>query len=65
VKGLGQLERPLAGIKHGDLKDDAALSAQLRSIDVTLKTLLRKNTLCDCSCEECLAGDCEDCSDDE
>jgi hypothetical protein len=41
------------------------LAAQLRSIDVTLKSLLRKNTLCDCNCEECLAGDCEDCSDDE
>jgi hypothetical protein len=32
-------------------------------IDATLKSLLRKNTVCDCDCEECLAGDCEDCSD--
>lgn len=32
-----------------------------RTIDVALKSLLRKNSLCDC--EECLDGDCENCSD--
>jgi hypothetical protein len=49
--------RDKAWRRHGDV------AAQLRSIDAALKTLLRKNTLCDCDCEECLAGDCEDCSD--
>jgi hypothetical protein len=63
VKSLSQVERLLAGVKRADVTGDAA--AQLRSIDATLKSLLRKNTLCDCDCEECLAGDCEDCSDDE
>jgi HK97 family phage prohead protease len=63
VKSLAQVERLLSGIKHGDVTSDAALASQLRSIDIALKTLLRKNTLCDCDCEECLAGDCEDCSD--
>jgi hypothetical protein len=55
----------LSGIKHGDVTGDEALAAQLRSIDVALKNLLRKSTLCDSDCEECLAGDCEDCSDPE
>jgi hypothetical protein len=35
---------------------------QLRSIDLTLKTLLRKDALCECDCPECSIGDCEDCS---
>jgi HK97 family phage prohead protease len=65
VKSLAQVERLLSGIKHGDVTGDAALAAQLRTIDAALKSLLRKNTLCDCNCEECLAGDCEDCSDPE
>lgn len=65
IKSLAQVERLLSGIKHGDVSGDVALAAQLRSIDAALKSLLRKNTLCDCNCEECLAGDCEDCSDPE
>jgi hypothetical protein len=65
VKSFAQVERLLSGIKHGDVTGDAALAGQLRSIDVALKTLLRKNTFCDCNCDECLAGDCEDCSDDQ
>jgi len=59
------VERLLSGIKHGDVTSDAALAAQLHNIDLTLKSPLRKNVLCDCSCEECLACHCEDCSDDE
>jgi hypothetical protein len=63
VKSLAQVERLLSGIKRDDVSGD--LAAQLRSIDATLKSLLRKNTLCECDCPECLAGDCEDCSDPE
>jgi hypothetical protein len=63
VKSLAQVERLLSGIKHGDVTGDADLAAQLRSIDLTLKSLLRKDALCECDCEECLAGDCMDCSD--
>jgi hypothetical protein len=63
VKSLGQVEQLLSAIKHGEVTGDVA--AQLRNIDAALKSLLRKNTLCDCDCEECLAGDCEDCSNDE
>jgi hypothetical protein len=65
VKSFAQVERLSSGIKHGDVTGDAALAEQLRAIDLTLKSLLRKNTLCDCNCEKCLAGDCEDCSDPE
>jgi HK97 family phage prohead protease len=65
VKSLSQVECLLSGIKRGDVTGDAALAAQLRGIDLTLKSLLRKNTMCDCNCEECLDGHCEDCSDDE
>jgi hypothetical protein len=65
VKSFAQVQRLLSGIKHGDLTGDAALAEQLRAIHLTLKSLLRKNVLCDCSCEECLDGHCEDCSDDE
>jgi hypothetical protein len=64
-KSFAQVERLLSEIKHGDVMGDAALAEQLRAIDLTLKSLLRKNTLCDCNCEKCLAGDCEDCSDPE
>jgi HK97 family phage prohead protease len=63
VKSLSQVERLLSGIKHGDVTGDMALAAQLRSIDVALKSLLRKDGLCECDCPECLDGDCADCSD--
>ena len=63
VKSLAQIETVLRTYRPGSVT--AADLDQLRNIDVTLKTLLRKNTLCDCTCEECLAGDCADCSDDE
>lgn len=65
VKSFAQAERLLSGIKHGDVTGDAALAEQLCAIDLTLKSPLRKNTLCDCNCEKCLAGDCDSCSDDE
>jgi HK97 family phage prohead protease len=63
VKSLSQMERLLAGIKQGDMTDDVA--AQLRRMDMQLRSLLRKDALCDCGCPECLAGDCENCSDPE
>jgi HK97 family phage prohead protease len=63
VKSLSQVERLLSGIKHGDVTSDMALASQLRSIDRALKSLLRKDALCECDCPECLEGDCEDCSD--
>ena len=65
VESLGQVERLLSGIKPGDVTGDAALAAQLRGIDVALKTFLRKDGACECDCEECLAGECADCSDSE
>jgi hypothetical protein len=64
-KSFAHVERLLSGIKHGDVMGNAALAEQLRAIDLTLKSLLCENTLCDCNCEKCLAGDCEDCSDPE
>jgi HK97 family phage prohead protease len=63
VKSLAQMERLLSGIKHGDVTGDAALATQLRSIDAALKSLLRKDGLCECDCPECLESDCVDCSD--
>jgi HK97 family phage prohead protease len=63
IKNLAQVETVLRTLRPGEVS--AADLEQLRNIDLTLKTLLRKNTLCDCNCEECLAGDCEDCSDPE
>jgi hypothetical protein len=63
VKSLAQVETVLRTLRPGQVS--ASDLEQLRSIDLALKSLLRKNTLCDCDCEECLAGDCEDCSDPE
>jgi HK97 family phage prohead protease len=63
VKSLAQAESFLRTFRPGQVSPEDL--EQLRSIDLTLKSLLRKNTLCDCDCEECLAGDCEDCSDPE
>ena len=63
VKSLAQVETMLRTLRPGSVT--AADIEQLRSIDLTLKTLLRKNTLCDCNCEACLDGHCEDCSNDE
>jgi hypothetical protein len=63
VKSLGQVERLLNGINPADIASDAALAQQLRGIDAALKTLLRKDHLCECDCPECLEGDCSDCSD--
>lgn len=50
VKSFAQVERLSSGIKHGDVTGDAALAEQLRAIDLTLKSLLRKNTLSDPEC---------------
>lgn len=36
---------------------------QLRSIDATLKGLLRKDAACTCACDDCMAGDCAECDD--
>jgi HK97 family phage prohead protease len=63
VKSLAQVETVLRTLRPGEVS--ASDLEQLRSIDLALKSLLRKNTLCDCDCEECLAGDCADCSDPE
>jgi hypothetical protein len=63
VKSLAQIENVLRTFRPGEVT--AADLEQLRGIDVALKTLLRKDALCECDCEECLAGGCADCSDPE
>jgi hypothetical protein len=42
------------------VKDETLV--QLRGISAELKRLLAKNQECACMCNECLAGDCLDCS---
>jgi hypothetical protein len=61
VKSPAQIENVLRTFRPGEVT--AADLDQLRSIDLTLKTLLRKDGAYECDCEECLAGDCADCSD--
>jgi len=64
VKSLAQIETVLRTYRTCKVTD--ADLEQLRSIDVTLKSLLRrKSTLCQCGCAECLDGNCDDCSNDE
>jgi HK97 family phage prohead protease len=63
VKSLAQVEHLLHGIRPNDVTGGTL--TQLRSIDLALKSLLKKNADgCDCSCDDCVAGNCEDCSDD-
>jgi HK97 family phage prohead protease len=61
VKTLGQIENVLRTYRPGEVTGDTL--SQLKGIDAALKTLLKKDGLCECDCEECLAGDCADCSD--
>lgn len=61
VKSLQQVDALLHGIKSGDVTGDTL--AQLRAIDLTLKSLLQKDALCECDCPKCTDGDCVDCSD--
>jgi HK97 family phage prohead protease len=61
VKTLGQIENVLRSYRPGDVT--AADIEQLRNIDLTLKTLLRKDSACQCDCPECISGDCIDCTD--
>jgi HK97 family phage prohead protease len=63
VKSLAQIETVLRSYRPGDVTGDTL--TQLKGIDAALKTLLKKDGLCECDCEECLAGDCMDCSDPE
>jgi len=63
IKSLAQVEKVLRSYRPGDMKGSDL--DQLRAIDLALKSLLRKDALCECDCEECLAGDCADCSDPE
>jgi len=62
VKCLADVERVLRGI---DNPNDAEVARQLKSIDVELKRLLRKDSNCECDCSECLAGNCADCSNED
>jgi hypothetical protein len=61
VKSLAQIETVLRCYRPGDVTGDTL--TQLKGIDLALKALLRKDALCECDCEECLAGNCADCSD--
>jgi hypothetical protein len=63
VKSLAQIETVLRNYRPGEVT--AADLDQLHSIHAALKALLKKDALCECDCEECLAGDCADCSDPE
>jgi HK97 family phage prohead protease len=60
VKSLAQVESVLRTLRPGEVS--SADLEQLRSIGATLKSLLKKDGLCECDCPECLDGDCEDCS---
>jgi hypothetical protein len=61
VKSLAQVETVLRSYRPGAVT--AADLDQLRSIDATLKELLRKDAACTCACDDCMAGDCAACSD--
>lgn len=61
IKSLSDVERVLRSVT--DLTD-ADVVRQLKSIDCELKRLLRKDSACECTCEECTAaGNCENCDD--
>jgi HK97 family phage prohead protease len=62
VKTLGQIENVLRSYRPGEVT--AADLDQLRSIDVALKTLLRKDGACECQCDDCVVGNCQDCADE-
>jgi HK97 family phage prohead protease len=61
VKSLAQVEHLLHGIRRNDVTGETL--DQLRSIDLALKSLLKKDAACGCGCPECSIGDCADCSD--
>lgn len=61
VKSLGEIETLLRSVRATEV--NAETLRQLRSIDAELRRLMRKDDECQCDCPECLAGDCEDCSD--
>lgn len=64
VKSLSQVESLLRSVRPGDVQGDTL--DQLRSIDLTLKSLLKKDADddCSCDCDACIAGDCDECDDD-
>jgi HK97 family phage prohead protease len=61
VKTLTQVESVLRGYRPGDVTDEVL--QQLKGIDATLRGLLRKDAVCACACDDCMAGDCAECSD--
>jgi HK97 family phage prohead protease len=61
VKSLAQVEHLLHGIRPNDVTGETL--DQLRSINLALKSLLKKDASCECDCPECEADDCENCSD--
>jgi hypothetical protein len=61
VKTLGQIENVLRGYRPGSVT--AADLDHLRSIDATLKGLLRKDAACTCSCGNC-PDNCAACDDE-
>jgi HK97 family phage prohead protease len=62
IKSLAQVETVLRTFRPGEVT--AADLDQLRSIDLTLKTLLRKDGACTCQCDDCVVGNCQDCADE-
>ena len=65
VKSLGQIEGLLRKFTAADVNADAL--TQLQSISREIKRLIgqRKDAFCECDCPECVAGDCENCSNPE
>jgi HK97 family phage prohead protease len=61
VKSLAAVQSVLRGYRPGAVS--AADLDQLRSIDATLKGLLRKDAACTCGCDDCVDGNCDDCDD--
>jgi HK97 family phage prohead protease len=65
VKSLSQVESLLRSFRPGDVQGDTL--DQLRSIDLTLKSLLKKDSSgddCSCECDACVDGNCDDCDDE-
>jgi HK97 family phage prohead protease len=64
VKSLSQVESLLRTVRPDEVTGDTL--GQLRAIDLTLKSLLGKDSGddCACSCNDCVAGSCENCTDE-
>jgi HK97 family phage prohead protease len=61
VKSLAQVESVLRGVRPADVTGSTL--DQLRNINAALKGPLRKDDGWTCQCDDCIAGNCQDCTD--